>query len=68
MHGDGLLGWLGVQQRGRERARRRDALCSPPRPCMLAAGPGSRRCKQVYYCTPACMMSDWERHQAACNI
>lgn len=26
------------------------------------------RCHAVYYCTPACLASDWERHQLNCKL
>lgn len=26
------------------------------------------RCQKVWYCTPACLASDWERHQTACDV
>lgn len=40
------------------------------RPGCGAEGPGFKkcgRCRQVYYCTPACLASDWERHQVHCS-
>lgn len=29
--------------------------------------PSCCRCGQVWYCTPACAMSDWERHELKCT-
>lgn len=41
------------------------------RPGCGAEGRGLRkcgRCGKVAYCTPACMQSDWERHQVSCDL
>lgn len=49
--------------------RRRGEVRVCERPDCGAEGRGFRkcaRCGRVAYCTPACMASDWERHQVQC--
>lgn len=43
-------------------------VCERPG-CGLPVGRGFAKCadcKAVFYCTRACQMSDWDRHQALC--